>query len=134
MVIDDYGTWEGAKDATDEYRAAQGIDAPLVEIDHHGGLLAEAARRLMLVKPREPLPTVKTSAGARPRSPGRCRLRPAVAQVTAHEGRLLEGCAAGAGSIVEIGIAEGGSAWHLRRAIAPHGTITLIDTYPRCSG
>ena len=33
VVIDDYGTWEGAKDATDEYRAARGIDAPLVEID-----------------------------------------------------------------------------------------------------
>ena len=73
-------------------------------------------------------------------SPGRPRLAglhgrrrhgaaPAIAQVSADEGRL-ERCAAGAGSIVEIGIAEGGSAWHLRRALSPDGTITLIDTYP----
>jgi O-methyltransferase len=33
VVIDDYNDWEGAKSATDEYRAAQGIDVPLVEID-----------------------------------------------------------------------------------------------------
>ena len=33
VVIDDYNDWEGAKAATDEYRAAHGIDAPLVEID-----------------------------------------------------------------------------------------------------
>jgi SAM-dependent methyltransferase len=33
VVIDDYNDWEGAKNATDEYRAAHGIDAPLVEID-----------------------------------------------------------------------------------------------------
>ena len=46
---------------------------------------------------------------------GAMGLRPAIAQVSADEGRLLERCAAGAGSIVEIGIAEGGSAWHLRQ-------------------
>lgn len=34
VVIDDYGAWEGARDATDEYRAALGIRARLVEIDH----------------------------------------------------------------------------------------------------
>lgn len=34
VVIDDYGAWEGAKEATHEYRNANGIDAPLVEIDH----------------------------------------------------------------------------------------------------
>jgi SAM-dependent methyltransferase len=33
VVIDDYNDWEGAKAATDEFRAANGIDAPLVEID-----------------------------------------------------------------------------------------------------
>jgi predicted O-methyltransferase YrrM len=65
---------------------------------------------------------------------GALRLRPAIAQVSADEGRLLERCAAGAGSIVEIGIAEGGSAWHLRRALDPDGTITLIDTYPTVLG
>jgi predicted O-methyltransferase YrrM len=87
----------------------------------------------MLVKPREPLH--REDLGWRSSTvAGALRLRPAIAQVTAHEGRLLEGCAAGAGSIVEIGIAEGGSAWHLRRALAPNGTITLIDTYPTVLG
>jgi O-methyltransferase len=33
VVIDDYGAWEGARDATHEYRDARRIDAPLVEID-----------------------------------------------------------------------------------------------------
>jgi O-methyltransferase len=33
VVIDDYNDWEGAKEATDEYRAANGVTAPLVEID-----------------------------------------------------------------------------------------------------
>jgi O-methyltransferase len=33
VVIDDYGAWEGARAATDEYRSAQAIAAPLVEID-----------------------------------------------------------------------------------------------------
>jgi predicted O-methyltransferase YrrM len=65
---------------------------------------------------------------------GALRLRPAIAQISAPEGRLLERCAAGAGSIVEIGIAEGGSAWHLRRALDPDGTLTLIDTYPTVLG
>jgi predicted O-methyltransferase YrrM len=65
---------------------------------------------------------------------GALRLRPAIAQVTEDEGSLLERCAAGARSIVEIGIAEGGSAWHLRRAVDPAGTLTLIDTYPTVLG
>ena len=33
VVIDDYGAWEGARAATDEYRSAQAITTPLVEID-----------------------------------------------------------------------------------------------------
>lgn len=33
VVIDDYNEWEGAKTATDEYRAAQAITARLVDID-----------------------------------------------------------------------------------------------------
>jgi predicted O-methyltransferase YrrM len=65
---------------------------------------------------------------------GALRLRPAIAQVSEDEGRLLERYAARARSIVEIGIAEGGSAWHLRRAMDPGGTLTLIDTYPKVLG
>jgi O-methyltransferase len=33
VVIDDYGDWEGAREATHEYRASRGIDASLVEVD-----------------------------------------------------------------------------------------------------
>jgi Macrocin-O-methyltransferase (TylF) len=33
VVIDDYGFWEGAKEATHEYRVSRGIDASLVEVD-----------------------------------------------------------------------------------------------------
>jgi hypothetical protein len=36
VVIDDYGEWIGARRATDEFRAARGIDAPLVGVDHTG--------------------------------------------------------------------------------------------------
>jgi O-methyltransferase len=33
VVIDDYGAWEGAREATHDYRTLRGIDAPLIEID-----------------------------------------------------------------------------------------------------
>jgi hypothetical protein len=33
VVIDDYGDWEGAKEATHEYRVSRGIDAALIEVD-----------------------------------------------------------------------------------------------------
>jgi hypothetical protein len=36
VVIDDYGWWEGAKEATHEYRASRGIDGSLVEVDGTG--------------------------------------------------------------------------------------------------
>jgi O-methyltransferase len=36
IVIDDYGTWPGAKRATDEYRHEVGDRAPLRRIDHTG--------------------------------------------------------------------------------------------------
>lgn len=36
VVIDDYGTWPGAKRATDEYRRSVGDRAPLRRIDHTG--------------------------------------------------------------------------------------------------
>jgi O-methyltransferase len=40
VVIDDYGWWEGAKEATHEYGASRRIDAS------HRGLLAQAPRRV----------------------------------------------------------------------------------------
>ena len=43
VVIDDYGDWEGAKEATHEYRAERGIDASARRGRPHGGLLAQAS-------------------------------------------------------------------------------------------
>jgi predicted O-methyltransferase YrrM len=65
---------------------------------------------------------------------GALRLRPAVAQITEAEGELVERCSADARRVVQIGVAEGGSAWHARRAMDPHGTLHLIDTYPKVLG
>ena len=65
---------------------------------------------------------------------GALGLRPAVAQITEAEGALVERCSRAAHRVVQIGVAEGGSAWHARRAMNPSGTLHLIDTYPRVLG
>jgi len=65
---------------------------------------------------------------------GALRLRPPVAQISLAEGELLERYAQGAQTIVQIGVAEGGSAWHARRSMDPGGRMHLIDTYPRVLG
>ena len=65
---------------------------------------------------------------------GALRLRPALAQITEAEGELIERCSAGARRVVQIGVAEGGSAWHARRSMDPGGTLHLIDTYPKVLG
>lgn len=36
VIIDDYGTWPGARRATQEYRRQIGDNAPLIRIDHTG--------------------------------------------------------------------------------------------------
>jgi predicted O-methyltransferase YrrM len=65
---------------------------------------------------------------------GALKLRPAIAQHSEAEGTAMERWARGARVLVEIGVAEGGSAWHLRRVMDPAGTLVLIDTYPRKLG
>jgi predicted O-methyltransferase YrrM len=65
---------------------------------------------------------------------GALGLRPAVAQHSPAESELLKRTATGARSIVEIGVAEGGSAWDMRSVMDPEGTIVLIDPYPRVLG
>lgn len=65
---------------------------------------------------------------------GALGLRPPVAQITEAEGALIERCCEGARRIVQIGVAEGGSAWHARRTMDPAGTLHLIDTYPKVAG
>ena len=65
---------------------------------------------------------------------GALRLRPPVAQISPAEGALIERCARDARLVVQIGIAEGGSAWHARQTVDPEGTLCLIDTYPKVLG
>lgn len=65
---------------------------------------------------------------------GALRLRPPVAQISEAEGKLIERCCEGARRVVQIGVAEGGSAWHARRTMDPAGTLHLIDTYPKVAG
>jgi hypothetical protein len=56
-------------------------------------------------------------------------LRRPLAQHTRAEGAALRKYAAGAREVVELGVAEGGSAWELRRAMNPDGRLTLVDPY-----
>jgi predicted O-methyltransferase YrrM len=65
---------------------------------------------------------------------GAINLRPAVAQHSLAERDLIRKTAAGARTIVEIGVAEGGSAYDARQVMDPQGTLTLIDPFPRVAG
>jgi predicted O-methyltransferase YrrM len=65
---------------------------------------------------------------------GALGLRPPVAQISVAEGQLVERYASGVRTAVQIGIAEGGSAWHARRVMDPDGVLYLIDPYPTVLG
>jgi len=65
---------------------------------------------------------------------GALNLRPALAQHSEAEAQLLKSVASDARTIVEIGVAEGGSAWDMRTTMDPDGTLVLIDPYPRRLG
>ena len=65
---------------------------------------------------------------------GALNLRPAVAQHSEAEAALLQRTAERARTIVEIGVAEGGSAWDMRTTMDPAGRLVLIDPYPRRLG
>jgi methyltransferase family protein len=56
-------------------------------------------------------------------------LRPAMAQHTEAEHRVLERYASGRESLVEIGVAEGASAMALRTSMNPRGTLYLVDPF-----
>lgn len=56
-------------------------------------------------------------------------LRPVFAQHTLSEHEALRRWAAGRAHLVEIGVAEGASAGALAEAMAPMGTLTLIDPF-----
>ncbi len=36
VIVDDYYAWEGCRNAVDEFRAANGIKAPIVQVDWAG--------------------------------------------------------------------------------------------------
>jgi predicted O-methyltransferase YrrM len=61
---------------------------------------------------------------------GALGLRRPSAECTANEALLLRDHAAGARCVVELGVAEGGSALHLRSAMAADGCLYLVDPYP----
>src|SRR4051794_37630809 len=60
---------------------------------------------------------------------GALGLRPVTVQHSPAEGALLRRCAEGRHAIVEIGVAEGGSAWESRQAMPSDGVMYLIDPY-----
>lgn len=49
LIVDDYGHWQGAKQAVDTYFRAQGIDADLRSIDYTGRLLLKRVDKTALV-------------------------------------------------------------------------------------
>jgi predicted O-methyltransferase YrrM len=60
---------------------------------------------------------------------GALGLRPAFALHSPAEGALLRRYSERATCVVEIGVAEGASAWEIRHTADPQGTIYLIDPY-----
>jgi predicted O-methyltransferase YrrM len=58
------------------------------------------------------------------------KLRPPMAQHSEGEATLLRRYARDARCAVEIGVAEGGSAWEIRQVLDPDGLLYLIDPYP----
>jgi predicted O-methyltransferase YrrM len=57
-------------------------------------------------------------------------LRPPASEHTEAEGALLRKYSLNAKTIVEIGVAEGASAWEVRQGMAADGDLYLIDPYP----
>jgi predicted O-methyltransferase YrrM len=57
------------------------------------------------------------------------RVRKPIAQHSKAEGALLKRCAHDRRTVVELGVAEGGSARELRESMDPSGTLYLIDPY-----
>jgi predicted O-methyltransferase YrrM len=60
---------------------------------------------------------------------GAVRMRPPIAQHSHAEAALLMRYGAGAETIVELGVAEGGSAAELRAVMSPTGRLFLVDPY-----
>jgi predicted O-methyltransferase YrrM len=56
-------------------------------------------------------------------------LRPPLTEHSEAEGRLLQRFSQGASCAVELGVAEGSSAWEVRQALAPDGTLHLVDPH-----
>jgi hypothetical protein len=61
-------------------------------------------------------------------------LRPALSEHTEREAELLRRYAHCARCVVELGVAEGTSAWELRQVIDHGGTLYLVDPHRGCLG
>ena len=78
------------------------------------------------------MPRYRANLGWRRRSIfGALGLRRAAAQHSEAEGKLLRKFAAESQCTVEIGVAEGGSAWEAAQVMRPGGRLYLIDPYFR---
>ncbi len=62
------------------------------------------------------------------------QLRPPACEHTEQEGELLRKYAENRATIVEIGVAEGGSAYEMRQVMAADGVMYLIDPHVSCFG
>jgi predicted O-methyltransferase YrrM len=60
---------------------------------------------------------------------GAAGLRPPIAQHTKAEAEILKHYASGSATIIELGVAEGGSAVELRSVLATDGVLYLVDPY-----
>jgi hypothetical protein len=86
---------------------------------------------LDLPRPSDTLFTYSDSSAALLRHPAYAwlGLRPVLAQHTAAEHAAIKKWAVGRSALLEIGVAEGVSAWAIRESMAPNGTVHLIDPY-----
>jgi predicted O-methyltransferase YrrM len=57
-------------------------------------------------------------------------LRPPAAEHTGAEGALLREYSTNSKAVVELGVAEGASAWEIRKGMAADGVMFLVDPYP----
>jgi predicted O-methyltransferase YrrM len=62
---------------------------------------------------------------------GALGLRPALAQHSVSEGKLLRKYAKGSKTVVEIGVAEGASAWEVAHVLDESAHLHLVDPYFR---
>lgn len=84
----------------------------------------------MFIATRAPINYPQDFGWRRPAVCALLGLRPPLAEHTEAESSLLRRYAQNASAIVELGVAEGGSARLLGEVVKPGGTLYLVDPYP----